>query len=307
MKREASHAGSWYSNSPTRLNRELDEYLQDVSSSAIPNARAIIAPHAGYRFSGPTAAFAYKLIDTTPFERVFILGPSHHVYLQACALSRCETYETPLGDLTLDREVINQLYETKQFQWMSLSTDEKEHSIEMHLPYTAKIFQSKLKDIKIVPILVGSIEDTQEKSYGELLAPYLNDPKNLFIISSDFCHWGLRFSYTYYRPRPDARGVRLSARDLQELPTPIHQSISDLDHQGMRLIEAQDHAGFTEYLEETSNTICGRHPIGVLMCALDALSQQGKVVKFTKYAQSSPCQKVQDSSVSYASGYVTIQ
>lgn len=104
------------------------------------------------------------ITNLRPRNRVFVLGPSHHVYLDGCALSRCDTYETPLGDLQLDRErkgrkggygrsaykkelipwygytVINSLYETGHFEWMSKTVDEDEHSIEMQLPFTAKIF-----------------------------------------------------------------------------------------------------------------------------------------------------------------------
>ena len=68
--------------------------------------------------------------------------------------------------------------------------DEEEHSLEMHLPYIAKVMESKKGNFTIVPIFVGSIKSHQEQEYGQLLSPYLADPENLFVISSDFCHWG---------------------------------------------------------------------------------------------------------------------
>jgi AmmeMemoRadiSam system protein B len=76
-------------------------------------------------------------------NRVFILGPSHKIYLSGCALSTCETYETPIGDLPLDRETIKELEATKEFveKVMTLDVDENEHSIEMHLPYIRKVFK----------------------------------------------------------------------------------------------------------------------------------------------------------------------
>ena len=70
---------------------------------------------------------------------MFLLGPSHHFYLAKCALSKCSEYETPLGNLTIDREITQQLFDTGKFQWMSQQTDEDEHSLEMHLPYIYKI------------------------------------------------------------------------------------------------------------------------------------------------------------------------
>lgn len=183
-------------------------------------ARAIIAPHAGYQYCGACAAFAYRQISPAVVKRIFILGPSHHVRLLVCALSPASKYQTPFYDLTLDQEgknffiylfakntnfswfsfllVYNELKATGEFDEMSIATDEAEHSIEMHLPYIAKVMSDFKNNFTIVPILVGSLTTKQEMQYGKLLAPYLADPQNLFVVSSDFCHWGERFRYTYY-------------------------------------------------------------------------------------------------------------
>lgn len=120
------------------------------------------------------------------------MGPSHHVYLTSCALSGCDIYQTPLGDLKLDKDTISELNATKKFSKMSIGTDEDEHSIEMHLPYTYKMLSRAFPSGNlppVVPILVGAINTRQEKEYGELLRPYLEDEENTFIVSSDFCHW----------------------------------------------------------------------------------------------------------------------
>jgi len=73
---------------------------------------------------------------------------------------------------------------------MSQSVDEDEHSIEMHLPYVAKVMKARKGSFTIVPVLVGAIKAKQEKEFGKIFSPYLADPENLFVISSDFCHWG---------------------------------------------------------------------------------------------------------------------
>ena len=84
---------------------------------------------------------------------------------------------------------------------MSLETDEDEHSIEMHLPYVAKVMESRGRDsFAVVPVLVGSLLADAEAKYGRILAKYVADPANLFVVSSDFCHWGQRFRYTAYDP-----------------------------------------------------------------------------------------------------------
>lgn len=72
-------------------------------------------------------------------KRVFLLGPSHHFYLSKAALSKCTEYETPIGNLTIDQETTTSLHKTGVFEWMSQSTDEDEHSLEMHLPYIYKM------------------------------------------------------------------------------------------------------------------------------------------------------------------------
>lgn len=182
----------------------------------------------------------------------------------------------------------NELYQTGHFETMSVSADEDEHSIEMHLPYIAKVMEDFRDQFTIVPILVGSLTPEREVHYGRLLAPYLADPQSLFVISSDFCHWGQRFRYTYYD------------RSVGE----IWQSIQKLDKQGMNLIETLNPSAFTEYLKKYGNTICGRHPIGVLLNAVATLQKTSNghrmLLKFLQYAQSSQCYTSSDSSVSYA-------
>jgi len=322
--RRATHADSWYVGDDKKLNSQLSSFLDAVKpapdegfSTPIHGCKAIIAPHAGYSYSGPAAAWAYKSIDTSGIKRVFILGPSHHVYLDGCALSTCKEYETPLGALPLDLDTIKELRESGRFSDMDLQTDEDEHSIEMHLPYVRKIFEGI--DIRIVPILVGAINRENEVAFGTLLAPYLARNDTFCVVSSDFCHWGTRFQYTYYYPKPppsSAPAIRLSKADPSppSLSThPIHASISALDHEAMELLTippftaAQSHHDFADYLARTKNTICGRHPIGVLLGALTFLHKEGRVpkLKWVRYEQSSQCQTIKDSSVSYASAYVT--
>ena len=113
----------------------------------------------------------------------------------------------------MDRTISEELRSTGAFEVMSLDTDEAEHSIEMHLPYVAKVMAPKKDQFTVIPILVGSISADKEAKYGAIFAKYLADPSNLFIISSDFCHWGDRFHYTYF----------------DQTKGQIHQSIKALD------------------------------------------------------------------------------
>ena len=201
---------------------------------------------------------------------------------------------------------------------MSIDTDEAEHSLEMHLPYIYKMLSQNFSTEPLpplVPILVGSTNPTVEKEYGALLAPYLADSSNIFIVSSDFCHWGLRFNYTYYVPNSDpSSGYTLGRKSTPSSSTPIHSSIGTLDQLAMRAVESGIHDNFLENLSDTGNTVCGRHPIGVIMNAMEVLRAQKKEMeeegrgkfKFVRYERSSNCTKVGDSSVSYASAFAVI-
>ncbi|KAJ2629346.1 hypothetical protein H4R22_003373 [Coemansia sp. RSA 1290] len=320
--RQATHAGSWYSDDAEQLDQELQRWLDDVPdeipeivpsgetcSLPINGTRAIIAPHAGYSYSGPNAAYAYKCVDTEPIKRVFLLGPSHHAHLRKCALSQCTKYATPFGNIQVDTEMIAKLKTEGEWDVMSTQVDEDEHSLEMHLPYIYKIFEHKIDKIKLVPILVGNLSQADELYYGDMLASCLHPDENLFIISSDFCHWGHRFNYTYYKD--DGASRRLSARQPPPDGQAIWESIRQLDYKGMEVIARASNRDFKRYMEKTSNTICGCHPIGVLLGAIRALyyddaDAPGPRLRFIKYDQSNRVYSPSDSSVSYVSGYLQL-
>ncbi|XP_022914947.1 protein MEMO1 [Onthophagus taurus] len=292
--RRAIHAGSWYTDSGSELSNQLDYWLNQADLTHGP-ARAIIAPHAGYQYCGACGGYAYRQVSPVVVRRVFILGPSHHVRLLGCALSRAQKYRTPLYDLIVDTQINAELEMTGQFEWMHMDTDENEHSIEMHLPYIAKVMENFKHQFTVVPILVGSLSQDREACYGRILSSYLADPQNLFVISSDFCHWGHRFRYTYYDRSYGS----------------IYQSIEGLDRAGMGIIEKLNPTEFTNYLKKYGNTICGRHPIGILLQAVQELLRndhtQSASLKFLKYAQSSQCRNMNDSSVSYASAALVFE
>ena len=137
---------------------------------------------------------------------------------------------------------------------------------------------SRKGQYKIVPVLVGALKEEGEASYGQLFSKYLARPENLFVVSSDFCHWGedegegacgcsacnmwksvcVCSSYCI-------SGKRFRYTLHNKSKASISASIRDLDHRGMGLIESLDPLGFSAYLEETQNTICGRRPISILL------------------------------------------
>lgn len=232
---------------------------------------------------------------------------------------------------------------------MTRDIDEREHSMELHLPYIHRRLQLQFPDRPtseyppLVPIMVGSTSASTERVVGTLLAPYLNDPSNVFIISSDFCHWGRRFDYTYYVPHAPVQTppLPLSYQYLPQPPTTIeaaeeaisavsgHQcqqsigrkstlqakiydSISAVDIATMRAITTGTTDQFLKTLRFTGNTVCGRHPIGVIMAAMEEAAKLRKAsdterekpigpFRFLRYERSSDAVDVADSSVSYVS------
>ncbi|CAD5224180.1 unnamed protein product [Bursaphelenchus okinawaensis] len=290
--RSASHAGSWYAGDSGDLNQQLDDWLKKVKKSA-GLVKAIISPHAGYSYCGETAAHAFKQITPGKVKRVFVLGPSHVVFLNGCALTTCSKYRTPLGDLIVDQKVNSELVATDAFEPMNVRNEEAEHSIEMQMPFLAKVLGHN--NFTIIPVLVGSLSQSKQHQYGKIFAKYLADPDNFFVISSDFCHWGERFHYT---PHNVYSGKF------------IHEQISELDHRGMDAIATLNPPVFNDYLKETQNTICGRNPICVMLQAAEYFRQMNNHTadfKFLRYSQSNACRSTSDSSVSYAAGALFIQ
>jgi len=130
-------------------------------------------------------------------------------------------------------------------------------------------------------------------------------------VSSDFAHWGTRFRYTYYQP---ANGSATTLRSSDRVPStpPIHESIKAVDLKCVEAIEHGSHEEFLGVLKETGNTVCGRHPIGIVMAALEVLGAHGGLddgkgrFRFVRYERSSEVMDMKDSSVSYCSGFAVL-
>lgn len=159
--------------------------------------------------------------------------------------------------------------------------------------------------------MVGNASARTEQRLGRILAPYLADPTTAFVISSDFAHWGTRFRYTYYQPTSGPAG-HLNAATARVARNPaIHESIKAVDFECMGQCESGKHGQWLAKLEETGNTVCGRHPIGVIMAANEAVRQiegmqSAGNFKFVRYERSSLVKTIDDSSVSYASAFAVI-
>ncbi|ABN67678.2 predicted protein [Scheffersomyces stipitis CBS 6054] len=341
--RPATHAGSWYSNNPTKLGLQLEAYFHKAESHSgedsrhiIPGARILIGPHAGFAYSGERLAETFTVWDTSKVKRIFMLGPSHHVYFKnSVMVSQFEWYETPFGNIPVDTETIEKLLHTKPqshghslthakdsvFKYMSEEMDEDEHSFEMHAPF---IYQ-KTHDLpqgipKIIPILISGMDEKLNDEVVSALLPYLENEENHFIISSDFCHWGSRFGYTKYVPQK-VDSLQLLTENLSSLghslrtkpnELPIYKSIEVLDKAAMEIASSGSYSDWKTYISQTGNTICGQKPIAVVLKLIQKYrlaagdTDKAAIFKWIGYSQSNQARRASDSSVSYASGYVTI-
>ncbi|VVT48605.1 uncharacterized protein SAPINGB_P001861 [Magnusiomyces paraingens] len=338
--RAATHAGSWFSGNKTTLSKQIDQLVAAVKDKhpefPIPGARVLVGPHAGYTYSGKTLAETYSAWDTSKVKRVFILGPSHHVLFRGAGLTEFAAFDTPLGKVPVDTECVNELLKSRLFTIFDEEDDEREHSIELHLPFLFKASEKSPNGVpSIVPIVISSTTPSYEEELGKFLSKYVSNEENAFVISSDFCHWGLNYGYTAYTPSPDVEEVvalgktRSRSRSSHpDLPhgevsdkTPIYKSIEYLDRKAMEVLSTGSIDQWNEYMDLTENTICGRRPFSSLLHCLNSASKKrlpmngfaseherdtwGKL-QWIGYAQSGKVHSLKDYSVSYTSGYAVI-
>ena len=275
------------------------EKASSTSSTSIHHGKkvkAIISPHAGYRYSAPTSAHGYScVLNSSNYDKirtVFVLGPCHRLYLDdQCVLSKCDQCNTPLGALKVNKSIQSELVSkySDLFGYLKdKKNEEDEHSLELQFPFIAYLFREKLNQIQIVPIMVGDLSSESISRMAESLTPYLDSEESLFVISSDFCHWGKRFSYQY-----------VINKDIS-----LSKSIQQLDMLGVSKIteHSKNPEEFYNYMKKYKNTICGKNPILVMLNALQKSNNwKNHESLFLNYSQSSAAKSMEDSSVSYVS------
>jgi AmmeMemoRadiSam system protein B len=181
--RPAAVAGTFYPDDPQELDQQVSDYLEHASESAGVPPKAIIAPHAGYIYSGPVAAAAYARIAPLRHivRRVVLLGPCHRVAIDGLALPTADAFATPLGIVPVDREACAQIAALPQVHVFD-PTHRDEHGLEVHLPFLQRV----LEDFAIVPLVVGEASDGE---IAEVLEQLWGGPETLIVISSDLSHY----------------------------------------------------------------------------------------------------------------------
>lgn len=190
--REPAVAGFFYPADVTELCESVDRMLaQAVSSPLGTNSpRALIAPHAGHRFSGPTAAQAYVRIPQNHHDgrqlRVLLLGPTHHVGIRGVADPEADAFRTPLGEVAVDATLMASARELS-FVHPASHVHAQEHSLEVHLPFLQRLAAARETELSVAPLAVGEASPTE---VAQLIAAVTaSDPNVLVLVSSDLSHF----------------------------------------------------------------------------------------------------------------------
>jgi len=242
-------AGAFYPADRGELSFQINKYLNAAAKTATGEPIALIVPHAGYPYSGPVAAAAYKQVEGSGIKTVIILAASHSLNFEQIALPAYSEFETPLGKVPVDREFINKMKQLNDRIVVSDIPFKNEHAIEVQLPF----LQSVLRDFKIVPVLFGavSLSNCQKLAY---VLNYLIDDRTLIIASSDWSH---------YHPCDQAK---------------------QLDAAGINRVIAEDIPGFIRALAEGESEACGSPAIIATMLIAPALG--ANQIELLKYANS---------------------
>jgi MEMO1 family protein len=236
-------AGSWYPGTERALSRTVDEYLGSVEPRPVPGRLlGLIAPHAGYAYSGQTAAHAYRQLEGRQVDTVVLLGPSHRTWVGDYATSGEGAYATPLGEVPLDEEFVEAL---AQHHLLRRIQSDAEHSLEIQLPF----LQRELGSFRLVPILMSA-----------------DDPK----VAQELATSLAKVALDRYGEAPE-RILFVASSDLHHIED--YQQVALLDARVCEALAALNLEALTERLMAPESSVCGRMPILTVVhtaCALGA-------------------------------------
>lgn len=235
-------AGTWYPGESEALAAEVDRMLAAAPAPSRREIAAVIAPHAGYVYSGSVAAHGFRILAGCAPRRVVVLGPSHRAAFRGAALPQAGGYRTPLGEIPIDGDAVAALAGRPGFR-LDDGPFRAEHCLEMELPFLQRLLAPGWT---LLPVLLGggSMGESTERVAAALRD--VVDDATLLVVSTDLVHYGPSFGYVPFRDR-------------------VAERIDELDREAIRLVASVDRAGFEDYLSRTGATICGRDAIDVLL------------------------------------------
>ena len=207
--RPAAVAGQFYTGSAEELHAQVQGYLADDDlRSTGPCPKAVIAPHAGFAYSGPVAASAFRSLvpDATSIRRIILLGPAHRLHVRGLALSGQDAFATPLGVVPVDRELVEIISGLPQVS-INQAAHAPEHCLEVELPF----LQTLLASFSILPLLISDASLTE---VAEVLDSVWGGPETRIVISSDLSHY-LSYSAAEELDRETSQQVLTFRSDIE--------------------------------------------------------------------------------------------
>jgi len=237
-------AGLFYPDDPVQLKNDITNLLESAKTDKeFKNIFGIVAPHAGYVYSGKTAAHVYNFLRGKPYNRVVVISPSHSEYFPGCSVFNGEGYQTPMGILEIDDEFANRLVENSKNIFRGVEGHRSEHALEVQLPF----LQTVLKNFKMVPIVMGDQGKIFVDELAEKLAESVDD-KTLIVASSDMSHFH-------------------SKLEADKLDSVVEDRINSFDYNSLQ-----------SDLDTKKTEACGGGPIVAMMKAASILNKKHSVV-----------------------------
>ena len=185
--REPAVAGMFYSGRKENLTREVAVFLENSNIvEDVEYVYGLVAPHAGYLYSGGVAARAYRQVLDREYDSVIVISPSHRIYFDEVSIFDGAAYSTPLGKVPVDKELAQQICTCHEdLLYSDMGHDVDEHALEVHLPF----LQMVLEDFKLVPIVMGNQDRDNIKILSDALVKTLKGKKALIVASTDLSHY----------------------------------------------------------------------------------------------------------------------
>lgn len=246
--RESVIAGTWYPGNPEKLRKAVLEYLAKASVTSLSGRLVgLVAPHAGYIYSGPVAAYAYKLLEGKPVKKVLIMAPSHRAYFNGASVDDVAGYRTPLGVVPVDRALAQKLMAHEDLFSHVPQAHAQEHSLEIQLPF----LQVVLGAFHMIPVLVGDVTLDGCRRLAQVVAETVRDDEVLLVASTDLSH---------YYPYQDAK---------------------NLDASVIEKVDGYDPEGLFEALRRRECEACGGGPlVTTLLAARELGATKARVLHY---------------------------
>ncbi len=227
-------AGAFYPGEPSRLRAEVERLLRNATvHRGLKEIVGLLAPHAGYIYSGRVAAEAYRQLEGRSYRVVVIISPSHHEYFRGISVFTGRGYETPLGVVPVDTELVERLITHDEFLATGWAGHRSEHALEVQLPFLQVVF----KDLRLLPLVMGDQSYDLCDFLAHVLAEELRDDRALIVASSDLSH---------YHP---------------------YRQAMQLDGRVQDYVQRFDPDGLAEALERRECEACGGGPLVATMMA----------------------------------------